>query len=67
MTSTYKIRDYPAYPFHGVNFSKITLTTLLPERKDRFGGPGRNPKLIQIISIYTNLLLSAVFDCITVT
>ena len=51
MTSTNKIRDYPAYPFHGVNFSKITLTTLLPERKDRFGGPGRNRTDVQGFAI----------------
>ena len=34
---------------------------------EKFGGPGRNQKLIQIISIYTISLLSAVSACVTVT
>ena len=51
MTLTNKIRDYPAFPFHGVKFSKTTLTTLLPERKDRFGGPGRNRTDVQGFAI----------------
>ena len=34
---------------------------------EKFGGRGRNQKLIQIISIYTISLLSAVSACVTVT
>ena len=62
MTLTNK---YPAFPFHGVNFSKTTLTTLLPERKDRFGGPGRNRTDVQGFAILciTTLLPGQLVFC----